>query len=201
MKKLSIIGIMLVLAGCSSTPKSEQNESAIAVEEPKEVVINEIPIQSEPDSLKGSTQAMAKGEVGQAHISINYYSPAVRGRIIWGGLVPFDKVWSTGAHMATSLTTDQSLVVGDVTLDAGTYAIFTIPSKEEWTFIINRNWEQHLADDYDTKEDLVRIKVKPIIKEINQERLRYSISDLNESEGKIIIAWEKLEIPISIKLK
>jgi hypothetical protein len=201
MKKLSIIGIMLVLAGCSSTPKSEQNESAIAVEEPKEVVINEIPIQSEPDSLKGSTQAMAKGEVGQAHISINYYSPAVRGRIIWGGLVPFDKVWSTGAHMATSLTTDQSLVVGDVTLDAGTYAIFTIPSKEEWTFIINRNWEQHLADDYDTKEDLVRIKVKPIIKEINQERLRYSITDLNESEGKIIIAWEKLEIPISIKLK
>lgn len=191
---------MLVLASCSSTPRTEQNESGVA-EEPKEIVVNEISVQSEPDTLKGSTQARAKGEIGHAHLTINYYSPAVRGRIIWGGLVPFDKVWSTGAHMATNITTDQSLIVGGVTLDAGTYALFTIPGKDEWTIIINRNWEQHLADDYDAKDDVVRVKVKPIINEVNQERLRYSVTTVNESEGKIVIAWEKLEITLTIKVK
>lgn len=191
---------MLVLLGCSSTPKTEQKDSALA-EEPKEIVVNEIPIQSEPDTLKGSIQARANGEIGQAHLTINYYSPAVRGRIIWGGLVPFDKVWSTGAHMATNITTDQSLIVEGVTLDAGTYALFTIPGRDEWMIIINRNWEQHLADDYDTKDDVVRVKVKPVIKETNQERLRYSVTAVSESEGKIVIAWKKLEIPLAIKVK
>jgi hypothetical protein len=191
---------MLVLVGCSSTPKTEQTDTTV-VEESKEIVINEIPIQSEPDSLKGSTQANAKGQIGNAHLIINYYSPAVRGRIIWGGLVPFDKVWSTGAHMATNITTDQSLSIGGVTLDAGTYALFTIPGKDEWTVIINRNWEQHLADDYDTKDDVVRVTVRPTVKEVNQERLRYSVTAYSESEGKININWEKLEIPLSIKLK
>lgn len=191
---------MLMLVGCSSTPKTEQKDSALA-EEPKEIVVNEIPIQSEPDTLKGSTQARAKGEIGQAHLTINYYSPAVRGRIIWGGLVPFGKVWSTGAHMATNITTDQSLIVEGVILDAGTYALFTIPGKDEWTVIINRNWEQHLTDEYDAKDDVVRVKVKSVIKETNQERLRYSVTAVSESEGKIVIAWKKLEIPLAIKVK
>lgn len=193
--------IVFMLVGCSPTPKSEQTDSVAAIEELKEIVVNEIPIQSEPDSLKGSIQAIAKGIIGQANITINYYSPAVRGRIIWGGLVPFDKVWSTGAHMATNITTDQSLSIGGVTLEVGTYALFTIPGKDEWTVIINRNWEQHLADDYDVKDDVVRVAVRPTVKEVNQERLRYSIVSENETDGKLIIAWEKLEIPLVIKVK
>lgn len=201
MRRVSTVGcIILVLVGCSPTPKTEQMDSTV-VEKSKKIVINEIPIQSEPDSLKGSTQANAKGKIGNAQLIINYYSPAVRGRIIWGGLVPFDKVWSTGAHMATNITTDQALSIGGVTLDAGSYALFTIPGKDEWTVIINRNWKQHLADDYDVKDDVVRVTVRPTIKEVNQERLRYSIVSENETNGKIIIAWEKLEIPLVIKVK
>ena len=138
------------------------------------------------------------GTIGTVGIAINYYSPAVRGRVIWGGLVPFDNVWVTGAHRATSIDFDKEVVIAGVAIPSGKYALFTIPGKEEWTIIINKNWEQHLADDYDQKQDVVRVKVKPEIEEVNQERLRYVIESESDNAGEINIYWEKLEISLPV---
>ena len=89
-----------------------------------------------------------------------------------------------------------------MTIPAGKYALFSIPGKEEWTIIINKNWDQHLADNYDRKDDVARIKVKPEIERDNQERLRYMIESENATEGEVVIYWEMLEIslPVSTKL-
>jgi hypothetical protein len=121
----------------------------------------------------------------------------VRGRIIWGGLVPFDQVWVTGAHSATSIEFSNKVQIGGVKLPAGKYGFFTIPSKTEWTIIINKNWRQHLTDNYDIKDDLVRIKVKPETEETHQERLRYAIEE-GSNKGEIVVYWEKLEISLDV---
>jgi len=78
------------------------------------------------------------------------------------------------------------------------YAVFTIPGKEEWTIIINKNWEQHLTDDYDPKQDVVRVKVKPETEELNQERLRYVIEPGQNNTGEVVIYWEKLEVSLPV---
>ena len=193
--------IIIALLSCCSKAKNEdsakeQSSKIVAPIEGGTIIISE---QANADTLKGSLKAMAMGTIGNAGITINYHSPAVRGRVIWGGLVPFSNVWVTGAHRATSIEFNQEVIIGGVNVPAGKYALFTIPGKEEWTIIINKNWEQHLADDYNQKDDIVRVKVKPETEEKNQERLRYVIETEDDSTGEIVIYWEKLEISLPIK--
>ena len=133
-------------------------------------------------------------------IKVSYHSQGVRKRIVWGGLVPFDEVWVTGAHDATSIDMPQSFKVGGKTVPAGKYAFFTIPGEKEWTLIINKNWKQHLASEYDEKDDIVRIKVKPK-KGDHTERLQYFIEMVNPKEGKISMAWEKIKVELPFKFE
>ena len=185
------------LSSCSNT-KTEEKESASQIVAPKQEDIRIIEVQADVDTLKGSVKAKAMGTIGSAGITINYYSPAIRGRVIWGGLVPFDHVWVTGAHRATSIDFNQEVVIGGVTISPGKYGLFTIPGKEEWIIIINKNWDQHLADDYDQKQDIVRVAVKPEMEEVNQERLRYVIESGSSNTGEVVIYWEKLEVSLPI---
>lgn len=152
------------------------------------------------DTSKRSIKSAAVGIIGQDSIKINYHSPGVRGRIIWGGLVPYDEVWVTGAHDATTLEINRSFIVEGKEIPAGKYAIFTIPGKREWIVIINSKWQQHLASEYDQKEDLVRIKVKPRRHALT-ERLQYFIEPGKGSTGKIAIAWEKIRIEFPVMVK
>ncbi|MBW0160237.1 MAG: DUF2911 domain-containing protein [Sediminibacterium sp. Gen4] len=151
------------------------------------------------DTSKKSIKSMAYAVVDGDSIKINYHSPGVRKRIIWGGLVPYDEVWVTGAHDATTLEMPQAFVVSGKEIPAGKYAIFSIPGKTEWTLIINKNWKQHLATEYDEKEDVVRIKVKP--KKVNHtERLQYFIETGKSKTGKIAVTWEKIRVEFDFKL-
>ncbi|HYJ38043.1 MAG TPA: DUF2911 domain-containing protein [Chitinophagaceae bacterium] len=153
------------------------------------------------DNTQKSIPAEAKKWVGNTNIKINYTAPAVRGRVIWGGLVPYDKVWVTGAHKATVLEVGKEFEVGDKLVPSGKYAIFTIPGKEEWTIIINKNWDQHLADEYAEADDVVRIKVRPTAKDEPVERLNYEIDQTGERTARIIISWEKLRVPFGIEIR
>lgn len=153
------------------------------------------------DTSKRSIKSVAVGKIGDANITISYHSPGVRGRTIWGGLVPYNDVWVTGAHSATSFEIDKDFVVAGTSVPKGKYALFTIPGKEEWTIILNKNWEQHLTDDYLQKEDVVRITVKPIQQHKITERLQYFIEAEKNGNGKIAIAWELLRIEFDITNK
>lgn len=156
--------------------------------------------QAEPDTTKKSIKAFVTTTVGEATLSIAYHSPAVKSRIIWGGLVPFDQVWVTGAHMATAFECNQDFVIAEKIIPAGKYGLFTIPSKDQWTFILNKNWQQHLADEYNETEDIIRVVIDTQNSN-HQERLRYELVPIDSSSVSISMQWEKIQFSIPVKLK
>ncbi len=150
-------------------------------------------------SLSPHTSAMAM--IGEAHIHIDYSSPGVRDRIVFGGLLSYDRVWQAGAHMATWLETNKDLEFEGQLLKAGKYGVFMIPGKSEWVVIFNSNWEQHGKDEYDEKDDVVRFKVIPEHTEEIKEHLEYTIEQTNSNEGKITLNWEKVRISFPFSTK
>jgi len=186
--------LVFVLLVCSTTTIAQAQQS----KKTEEVCYNP---NAKGDTSKRSIKSAAVGKIGGASITINYHSPGVRGRTIWGGLVPYNDVWVTGAHNATNIEIDKDFMVAGTTIPKGKYAIFTIPGKEEWTIIINKNWDQHLTDDYLLQEDVVRIKLKPIQQQQITERLQYYIEDDKNGNGKIAIAWELLRIEFNLSIK
>lgn len=148
-----------------------------------------------------SPRLQADGTIGKAKISIDYSSPSVRGRVIWGGLVGYGTVWVTGGHSATAVQFSNDVQIGGKTVKASTYALFTIPGKTEWTVILNTNYDQHLADEYDEKLDVVRVKVTPKTLDTLQEALRYDVQETSKNEGLISVRWEKLVVSLPVKMR
>ena len=150
-------------------------------------------------SLSPHTSAMAM--VGDAHVHIDYSSPSVRDRMIFGGLVGYDRVWQAGAHMATWIETNKDLVFEGKTLPAGKYGFFTIPGRETWKVMFNTNWEQHGKDEYDEKNDVLVLEVKPEELASIQEELTYEVEKLDDNKGEISLSWEKTRINLPFKVK
>ena len=185
-KLLTILCFALLFVGCKNQNENEKKEIPNTQEIKQEV---------KPTKKKVlSPHATAMTMIGDAHIHMDYSSPGVRNRIIFGGLLSYDAVWQAGAHNATWLETNKDLVIAGKTLTAGKYGFFIIPSKDEWTVIFNTNWDQHGKDEYDKKDDVLRFKVKPIISEIITEHLEYKVKKVNNNKGLISFAWEKVSI-------
>ncbi|WP_353550484.1 DUF2911 domain-containing protein [Sediminibacterium sp. KACHI17] len=151
------------------------------------------------DTMKGSPKRVSMKTIGDTHIHIEYGSPGVKGRMIWGGLVAYDQVWATGAHNATSIDFSKDVTIGGKKIPKGKYALFTIPGKTEWTIILNTNYQQHLADAYNISEDIVRVKVKPVRKQQVTQRLTYSVIPSGKDAG-VMIEWEYLIVTLPIKV-
>ena len=184
--------IFAIMCGTANIAWAQQEKKA------EEVCYNP---NAKGDTSKRSIKSAAIGKIGEANITINYHSPGVRGRTIWGGLVPYNDVWVSGAHNATNIEINKDFIVAGTSISKGKYAIFTIPGKDEWTIIINKNWNQHLTDDYLEKEDIVRIKVKPELLNENIERLQYYIEEKKDNKGVIAIAWEKVKLRFEVTVK
>lgn len=132
--------------------------------------------------------------INSANIKIIYSSPAVRERTIWGELVEYDKVWRTGANDATYLSASDDIFINGEFLKAGKYAIFTIPTKEEWTVIINSEWNQWGAYNYDKNKDVMRFTIKPKRSKAFSERMRFFFD--NEQ---LVFHWENLTFKLDIE--
>lgn len=132
--------------------------------------------------------------IGDAHIHIDYSAPSVRGRIIFGGLLAYGEVWQSGAHNATWIETNKDILINENLLKAGKYGFFTIPTKDRWTIILNKNWNQHGKDDYNVDDDVLRFDVTPEISEQITEQLTYQVEKLNNKEGIISLSWEKVSL-------
>jgi hypothetical protein len=184
---LSIAASTLLLSGCN-TKKVSEHEHATGTEQTV-------------DTVKKSLPKEEHAMVGNAHITIKYTAPAVRNRTIWGGLVAYDQVWVTGAHRATSFEIDKDFEVNGKMILAGKYALFTIPGKEKWIFIINKKWDQHLADEYDEKEDVARVELKPEATDPIQERLNFAVNADDDTHARIVFAWEKIQVALPITIK
>ena len=115
-----------------------------------------------------SPKATLTQRVGLTDVTISYSRPSVKGRVIWGELVPFDKVWRTGANSATTITFSDDVTVEGQKLAAGTYSVFTIPGKAEWTVIFNNDTKLWGETDYDAAKDALRVKAKPQVSEMRE---------------------------------
>jgi|TARA_A200000159_G_C7140293_1_gene262789 hypothetical protein len=141
-----------------------------------------------------SPHKYAMAMIGDAHIHIDYSAPSVRGRIIFGGLLAYGEVWQSGAHNATWIETNKDILINENLLKAGKYGFFTIPTKDKWTIILNKNWNQHGKDDYNVDDDVLRFDVTPEISEQITEQLTYQVEKLNNKEGIISLSWEKVSL-------
>ncbi|MDX1408585.1 MAG: DUF2911 domain-containing protein [Saprospiraceae bacterium] len=149
-----------------------------------------------------SPAASVSYTVGLTTVTINYSSPAVNDRRLWGSLVPYGKVWRAGANAATTITFSTGVNVEGEDLDAGTYSFFLIPrpGEEKWTAIFNQRADQWGATEYNQAQDAARVDIKPQFLTANQERLTYSIHDQDLDKGYIKLAWGTARIYLRFRV-
>ncbi len=149
-------------------------------------------------SKRPSPPAEAKATVGDLSIAINYNSPAVKGREIWGKLVPYGEVWRTGANEATTFEVNHDVIIEGQKLAAGKYALFTIPGEDKWTVIFNKEAGQWGAYNYNKDKDALRITVQPGKAESFQESMDFSVNAENNT-GVVVFTWENLSFSFKVK--
>ena len=141
------------------------------------------------ESPRDSVSAVING----ATITINYGSPSVKGRKIYGELVPYGKVWRAGANEATVFTTNKDITVQGKKLPAGTYGFFVIPTEKTWTIIFNKVAKQWGAYKYEEGKDALRVTTTAVASAMN-ERLVYKINKKGFS-----LSWDKISVPVSVR--
>ncbi|MEK6375004.1 MAG: DUF2911 domain-containing protein [Acidobacteriota bacterium] len=147
-----------------------------------------------------SPNATLTQAVGLTDITIKYSRPGVKGRQIWGALVPWDTIWRTGANEATTINFSDDVTIDGQKLPKGTYAFFTIPGKDEWTLGFNSQAEQWGAFNHDKAKDVVTLKVKPEKGEF-REWMEFEIPDMTTDTAKIVLRWENVAVPFTVDTK
>ncbi len=144
---------------------------------------------------KASPAAKSSGKVGKANISVTYSQPSVKGRTIFGDLVPYGKVWRTGADEATVFETDSDIMVEGKKLPAGKYSLFTIPDASNWTVIFNKTWNQWGSFKYKEEDDVLRVTAKPTKSSGFNEKLKIEVAN----DNKVKIMWADTEVAFNVK--
>jgi hypothetical protein len=154
-----------------------------------------LPFQGTTQSKPPASPAKeASAKAGGSDITMKWSAPSVKGREIWGALVPYDKIWRTGANAATTFSTSKNIKVNGNNLPAGTYSFFTIPGKTEWTVIFNKQTDLWGTSDYKEADDALRFKISPKAESESTEQLAFAIN----KNGKVSFNWEKVSFEIEV---
>ena len=144
-----------------------------------------------------SPRKQSDGKINGVNISIDYGSPYVKNRVIWGKLVKYDKVWRAGANENTTISFDKDVTINGNKLPAGKYGFFMIPKENgDWTVIFNNKSDAWGHFSYKDKEDVLRVHIKPEFVSENQESLSYTVN-----EKTIDFSWEKARLSILVSVK
>lgn len=146
-----------------------------------------------------SQEAEVSQRIGLTTITVRYHRPLVNGRKIWGDLVPYGKVWRTGANLNTTITFSDPVTVEGKPLDAGTYGLHMIPTASDWTVILSKNSTSWGSFSYNQAEDAMRATVTPQTSDMH-EALAYEFDDLRPDSAVIAMKWEKLAVPIHVSV-
>ncbi len=146
-----------------------------------------------------SPAASVSQEIGTSRVTLEYHRPAVRGRAIWGALVPYGETWRLGANEATTLTLSHDGKVAGHDVPAGTYALFAVPARERWTLVLNRKAEQWGAYFHDPKEDLLRFEVVPATAP-HAEWMTFALDAVEPGTVRVSWSWEKLTFSFPVEL-
>ena len=154
--------------------------------------------QQQLDLPRPSPNAWVSQMVGVTKVTITYSRPGVKGRKIWGGLVPYGEVWRSGANENTTISFSTPVKVEGHELPAGTYGLQTIPTAGDWTVIFSKDANEWGAFSYKQADDALRIQAKPRPAEF-RERLAFDFDDVTDTSAKVVLHWEKLEVPFTVE--
>jgi len=143
---------------------------------------------------------MLKQRVGMTDIEVVYSRPGVKGRTIFGGLVPYGQVWRAGANAATTITFSTAVKLNGTNVPAGVYALFTIPGEKEWIVILNTNPKQWGAYQYKQADDFTRIKAAAVALADPVETFLIDINDIRDDSATLNLAWEKTRVTVKIEV-
>ncbi|MGB1103893.1 MAG: DUF2911 domain-containing protein [Crocinitomicaceae bacterium] len=201
MKKLVylfVIPVFMISCGGSESHENEtENDSTDVVTEAVDTTAEE----ETPKPLK-SPRMQASGMANGVQVDVNFGSPYVKGREIWGELVPYDKIWRAGANEATAITFGADVMIGDGEVPAGTYALFIIPQADaDWTVILNEEWSKELhgvwgAYDHKPEKDVLRFDVTPTFGEEVVESMAFSVTVTG-----VMFQWEKASFAFDVTAK
>lgn len=153
------------------------------------------------DFPAASPACTLKQRVGLTDIEIAYSRPGVKGRVIFGGIVPYGQVWRTGANQATRITFSTPVKLEGHEVPAGTYALFTIPGEDEWTIILNKDANQWGAFQYNEKDDVVRFTVKPAtLTDTQIETFAIEFNRIRDESAVLTLVWDKTVVPIRMEV-
>ncbi len=161
------------------------------------LLILALPAMAQIETPQVSPKASVSQRVGTTDITIEYHRPGVKGRQIWGGLVPFDQPWRMGANEATTIEFSDPVMVEGKSLAAGTYSFFAIPGQESWTLVINKDPDQWGAYGYDQEKDALRVSVKPV-PAAHTEWMRFNIEPTSPASAVVTLNWEKMAVPMNV---
>jgi tetratricopeptide (TPR) repeat protein len=147
--------------------------------------------------LRVSPACTVSQDIGISKIDLAFARPAVKGRKIWGGLLPFGEVWRAGANNATVLTFSHAAKVAGKDLPAGTYGFFVIPNEKTWTLILNKKAKQWGAYEYKKEDDVLRWEVTPQAG-AHLEYLDYRVIPVDSSTATVELGWEKLRVSFPV---
>ena len=147
---------------------------------------------------RASPHETATATIAGKKITIEYGRPYKKGRVIFGGLEPWEKVWRTGADEATTLTTESDIMLGSIHVPKGTYSIFTLPSQKEWKFIVNSVAKQWGAYNYDQKMDLGRTSMQVETVTPAVEQFTISIQPSGDRKGTLMLTWDTTAASVPI---
>lgn len=150
-----------------------------------------------PRLPQASPNAKVEQTVGVADFTVTYASPGVKGRAIFGELVPYGELWRTGANAATTLEASQDFTFGGQPVPAGRYALYTIPGKDRWTVILNKNAAASGTRGYDEKNDVARFTVTPTAAP-QRERMTFLFTETTDDASRLDLEWDTLRVSMPI---
>lgn len=175
------------------TTMENEGEEAEPAPEPKEIVSTETYTTMMLKDGIASPRKEMTGTIGDAKVTVNYGSPSVKGRTIFGDLVPYGELWRTGANEATTITFSQDVLVEGETLAAGTYGLFTMPGEDEWTVIFSEVTESWGSGNYDESKDALRVQVAPQMADEASETMEFMVDGNN-----LVLYWDQVQVAVEI---
>lgn len=163
------------------------------------LLINMATVNAQIEMPQPSPLSTVTQQVGLTKVTITYSRPSMKGRKIFGSLVPYGDLWRTGANAATKISFSNEMVVGGTKVPAGDYALFTIPGQKEWTIILNKNVNQGGTADYKQNEDAARFQVPASKAKEKHETFTLMFSDLTDHSAHVNLLWENTKVSFKIE--
>lgn len=163
------------------------------------MVLVAAPVVAQVDVPRVSQSASISQTIGLTDIEITYSRPGVKDRQVWGELVPWNELWRTGANEATTIEFSHDVMVEGHEVPAGKYALFTVPGQDEWTVILNSDWDQPGSSRYDESKDVARFQVKPERGPF-QEWMTFQFPEIAADSATIELSWKETRIPFRVEV-